>query len=56
MGLVEGAKTSLALAEVTAKDGIEMPISSQVARVVGGDISPRQAVSELMSRELSAEN
>ena len=56
VGLVEGAKTSLALAEVTAKDGIEMPISSQVARVVGGDISPRQAVSELMSRELSAEN
>ena len=56
VGLVEGAKTSLALAEVCSKDGIEMPISSQVARVVGGEISPRQAVSELMSRDLSAEN
>ena len=56
VGLVEGAKTSLALAEVCANHGVEMPISSQVARVVRGEISPQQAVSALMSRDLSAES
>lgn len=56
VGLVEGAKTSLALAEVCTEDGIEMPIVSLVAEVVKGNISPQQAVHTLMSRDLSSEN
>ena len=56
VGLVEGAKTSLALAEVCANHGVDMPISSQVAGVVRGEISPQQAVSALMSRDLSTES
>ncbi|MGR8948860.1 MAG: NAD(P)H-dependent glycerol-3-phosphate dehydrogenase [Gammaproteobacteria bacterium] len=55
IGLVEGAKTSLALAEITAREGIEMPITKQVARMVAGEVSPQQAVTALMSRELGAE-
>ena len=56
IGVVEGAKTSLALAEVCARDNIEMPIATLVARMVRGEINPRQAVRELMSRNLSTES
>ena len=56
VGLVEGAKTSLALAEVAAREGIEMPITKQVARMVIGEISPQEAVAALMSRELGSEH
>ena len=56
VGLVEGVKTAVALAEVCLKDGVEMPIASHVAMLVQGEISPQQAVGALMSRELSAES
>ena len=56
VGLVEGAKTCLALAEVAAREAIEMPITKQVARMVLGEISPQEAVSTLMARELGAEH
>ncbi|MEM7465384.1 MAG: NAD(P)H-dependent glycerol-3-phosphate dehydrogenase [Pseudomonadota bacterium] len=55
IGVVEGAKTALALDEVANRDGIEMPIAKQVARVVKEEISPQEAVSLLMSRDLGSE-
>lgn len=55
VGLVEGAKTSVALAEVAHNDGIDMPICSQVAAVVAGEISPKEAVLALLARDVGAE-
>jgi len=55
VGLVEGAKTSVALAEVAKESTIDMPISSQVAAIVAGGVSPKEAVISLMARDLSAE-
>ena len=55
VGLVEGAKTAVALAEVSRKAAIDMPICSQVAAVVANEISPKEAVLALLSRDTGAE-
>lgn len=50
-GLVEGATTALALAEVARRDGIEMPISCEVAATISGRTTPRGAVDNLLARD-----
>lgn len=49
---VNTAASALALAEAA---DVDMPITAQVCRILAGEISPRAAVTELMSREGKAE-
>ena len=54
-GLVEGATTALALAEFARRDGVEMPISYEVADTISGRTTPRGAVDNLLARDPVAE-
>lgn len=56
VGLVEGAKTAVAVAEVAASRNIAMPIATQVAAVTSGKTSAKAAVTALMARDLGREN
>jgi glycerol-3-phosphate dehydrogenase (NAD(P)+) len=49
---VQTARSSLALAR---SKGIEMPITQVVAKIIDGKISPKDAVTQLMTRKLRAE-
>jgi glycerol-3-phosphate dehydrogenase (NAD(P)+) len=49
---VNTAKTAVALAQ---RHGVELPIASQVADILFHGKSPRQAIGELMERDLKAE-
>ena len=53
--VVEGVKAARAIREVSEDLGIEMPICHQVYRILYEGVSPHEAVSELMSREITAE-
>jgi glycerol-3-phosphate dehydrogenase (NAD(P)+) len=53
--VAEGANTSRAGAALGARLGIELPITEQVCAVLFRDKSPREAIAELMGRELKAE-
>ncbi len=53
--VAEGANTSLAGAALGRRLGIELPITEQVCAVLFDDKPPRDAITELMSRELKAE-
>lgn len=53
--VVEGVRTARAVKALAARQGIEMPISTQVARVLRGECSPREAVQALLAREPKAE-
>lgn len=53
--VVEGVKAAKAVHEVSETLGIEMPICHQVYRILYEGVSPHEAVSELMSREITAE-
>lgn len=48
--VVEGRRAAAIAAGHAARLGIEMPITAAVVRVLAGDVSPREAVSELLSR------
>jgi glycerol-3-phosphate dehydrogenase (NAD(P)+) len=50
-GLVEGATTALALAEFARRNGVEMPISCEVADTISGKTTPRGAVDNLLARD-----
>lgn len=54
--VVEGVQAARAVREVARRAGVEMPICEQVYRVVHEGVSPREAVRELMSREIKAES
>ena len=54
--VVEGVLAAEAVKEVADKLGIEMPICHQVYRILYEGASPREAVGELMGRELKSEN
>ena len=54
--VVEGVLAAEAVKEVADKLNIEMPICHQVYRILYEGVSPREAVSELMGRELKAEH
>lgn len=53
--VAEGVKTSRSVDELALKHQIEMPISSEMYRVLYGGESPRDAVQRLMTRALKAE-
>jgi glycerol-3-phosphate dehydrogenase (NAD(P)+) len=54
--VVEGVMAAEAVMEVARERDIEMPICYQVYRIIHEGASPREAVGELMSRELKSEN
>ncbi|MFM5894727.1 MAG: NAD(P)H-dependent glycerol-3-phosphate dehydrogenase [Novosphingobium sp.] len=53
--VAEGASTAPVLAELAAKDGIDMPIVLTVAKLLRGEVPARTAVADLLSRPLRAE-
>ena len=52
---VEGVWTAPLLLQLATTHGVEMPITSQVARLLQGSIDPRQLAGELLSRPLKSE-
>ena len=52
---VEGVATAQAVVRIALEKGIEMPVSSMVARLVAGEIAVGEAVRELMTRPLKQE-
>jgi glycerol-3-phosphate dehydrogenase (NAD(P)+) len=53
--VAEGVKTTGATVALAARHGIEMPITRQVHRILEGEVSPRDAIRELMERTLKDE-
>ncbi len=53
--VVEGVPAARAVRQVAARLAVEMPISEQVYGVIHEGLSPRDAVRELMSRDIKAE-
>ncbi len=53
--IAEGIKTSLSTYNLAKKMGIEMPISTEVYNIIYRGKNPRQAVKDLMTRELKVE-
>ena len=54
--VAEGVKTTGAVLQLAARAGIEMPIASQVARVLYEGHHPRDAVMSLMTRQAKSES
>lgn len=48
--VAEGVRTTSAALELGARHGIELPITAQMASLLAGEKSPREAVEELMLR------
>jgi glycerol-3-phosphate dehydrogenase (NAD(P)+) len=53
--VVEGATTCESVLELAQKNNVEMPITEAVFDVISGRKSVRQAIADLMSRQLKAE-
>ena len=53
--VAEGVKTCESTVALAAKLGVEMPIAEQMYRVLYRDKDPREAIDELMVRELREE-
>lgn len=53
--VAEGVRTTGAALELGARHGVELPITAQMAAVLAGEISPRDAVESLMGRPQRAE-
>ena len=53
--LVEGVTTAQAIATMATRQNIDMPIVSEVARVLAGATTPRDAVRSLMARDPTSE-
>ncbi|HXO20149.1 MAG TPA: NAD(P)H-dependent glycerol-3-phosphate dehydrogenase [Thermoanaerobaculia bacterium] len=53
--VAEGIRNSVAIARLAALRGVEMPITRQMVAVMHEGKNPRQALEELMTRELKAE-
>ena len=54
-GTAEGVNTARVLVQLAARRKIAVPIATQVERLLAGDLSPQQALHNLMDRELKAE-
>jgi len=55
-GTAEGINTTQVLVRLARSQGISMPISAQVDRLLRGEITPRSAVGELMQRDSKSES
>lgn len=53
--VAEGVNTTKATVALAAKHRVEMPITHQVNRILEGEVSPREAIRELMERALKEE-
>jgi len=53
--VAEGVRTTRAAKELAERQGIEMPITAEMYRVLYEDESPREAIQRLMTRSLKAE-
>jgi glycerol-3-phosphate dehydrogenase (NAD(P)+) len=53
--VAEGVKTTKATVALAAKYHVEMPITRQVNRILEGEVTPREAIRELMERSLKDE-
>jgi len=53
--VAEGAATAPVLAELAAREGLDMPIVESVCRLLAGEIPARDVVSDLLARPLKAE-
>ena len=53
--VAEGAHTAPVLAELAAREGIDMPIVAAVAQLLAGAAPPRAVVAELLARPLKEE-
>jgi glycerol-3-phosphate dehydrogenase (NAD(P)+) len=54
--VAEGVRNSLSIARLAERRGIEMPITAQMVEVLHHAKPPRQALEELMARDLKAES
>jgi glycerol-3-phosphate dehydrogenase (NAD(P)+) len=54
--VAEGVKTSKSVRDLADKHDVEMPISREVYRVLHEDKSAKQAVRDLMARDLKPEH
>jgi glycerol-3-phosphate dehydrogenase (NAD(P)+) len=53
--VAEGVETSIMGAELAAELAVPMPITTHVAALIKGEIAPRAAVADLLSREQGPE-
>jgi glycerol-3-phosphate dehydrogenase (NAD(P)+) len=53
--VAEGVKTTYATVTLAARCSVEMPITQQVHRILEGQVTPREAIRELMERTLKDE-
>ncbi len=53
--VAEGVKTTYATVALAERYGVEMPITHQVYRLLEGQVTPREAIRELMERTLKDE-
>jgi glycerol-3-phosphate dehydrogenase (NAD(P)+) len=53
--VAEGVKTTYATVALAERNGVEMPITTQVHRILEGQVAPREAIRELMERTLKEE-
>jgi glycerol-3-phosphate dehydrogenase (NAD(P)+) len=53
--VAEGVRTSKSVHALSRKQGVEMPISEQVYRVLFEGANPREAIVALMTREAKTE-
>ena len=53
--VAEGVKTTGATVELARQKNVEMPITSQVQRILDGRVSPQEAIRQLMDRSLKDE-
>ncbi|NJM44938.1 MAG: NAD(P)H-dependent glycerol-3-phosphate dehydrogenase [Alkalinema sp. RU_4_3] len=54
-GTAEGVNTTEVLLTVADRQGIELPIATQVSRLLRGQVTPQMALEELMRRDSKAE-
>ncbi len=54
-GTAEGINTTEVLMKIAQTQGISVPITTQVSRLLKAEITPQQAVKALMARDLKAE-
>lgn len=53
--VAEGVKTAISVHDLSAREGVDCPISEAIYRVLFESLSPKKALTELMTRELKHE-
>jgi glycerol-3-phosphate dehydrogenase (NAD(P)+) len=53
--VIEGIPTTEAVLELARRRQVDMPITAAVASVLAGAVTPRDAITALMTRELKQE-